>query len=205
MTRAFAYIRTSTVEQSLDSQIHEIKNAGFAIEPYRIVSDMVSGDTRASSRPGFSLLLVKLEPGDVLIVTKLDRLGRNAIDVAMTIQKLDELGVGVYCLSLGGVDLNSPAGKLVMHVLGAVAQFERDLIVERTRAGMDAARARGARIGRPRVLTVKSEKLVSQQLSIGRSISAIARDFRISRQTVMRVRQKMAPKKSPPVAPVSPP
>ena len=76
--------------------------------------------------------LDRLEQGDVLLATKLDRLGRNAIEVAATVAKLEAMGVRVHCLALGGADLTSPAGKLTMGVINAVAQFERDLLIERT-------------------------------------------------------------------------
>ena len=86
----------------------------------------------------------------MLVVTKLDRLGRNAMDVGSTVAKLADLGVRVHCLALGGVDLTSSTGKLTMNVINAVAEFERDLLIERTQAGLAAARARGRMGGRPR-------------------------------------------------------
>jgi putative DNA-invertase from lambdoid prophage Rac len=86
-------------------------------------------------------LLDRLERDDVLVVTKLDRLGRNTIDVVTTVQRLATRGVRVHCLVLGGVDLTSPAGPMRMSVIAAVAQFERDLLVERTQAGLDRARS----------------------------------------------------------------
>ncbi|NUT77212.1 recombinase family protein [Pseudomonas sp. C1C7] len=100
-------------------------------------------------RHGFKRLLEKLETGDVLLVTKLDRLGRNAMDVRKTVEHLESQGVRVHCLALGGVDLTSAAGKMTMQVLGAVAEFERDLLIERTQAGVARARAEGKRPGRP--------------------------------------------------------
>ena len=78
----------------------------------------------------------KLESGDILIVTKLDRLGRDAIDVSSTVKALAAIGVRVYCLALGGADLASSAGTMTMNVLNAVAQFERDLLIERTQSGL---------------------------------------------------------------------
>src|SRR6202050_4539907 len=94
----------------------------------------------------------KLERDDVLIVTKMDRLGRNAIDVAGTAEKLSGMGVRVHCLALGGMDLTSPAGRMTMGVINAVAQFERDLLIERTQAGLQRAKAEGATFGRPATL-----------------------------------------------------
>jgi putative DNA-invertase from lambdoid prophage Rac len=104
------------------------------VDPRRVVSETVSGSLAIEQRPGFIKLLNKPEHDDVLIVTKLDRLGRNAIDVATTVVRLSEMGVRVHCLALGGVDLTSPAGRMTMGVITSVAQFERDLLIERTQA-----------------------------------------------------------------------
>ena len=147
MSRTFAYARVSTVEQETQNQIAEIKAAGFAVEPHRIIAETVSGSVAIAKRVGFARLLDKMEQGDVLIVTKLDRLGRDAIDVSSSVAKLEALGIRVHCLALGGVDLTSSAGKLTMGVINAVAQFERDLLIERTQAGLIRARAEGKRMG----------------------------------------------------------
>ena len=125
MSRAFAYLRVSTPGQTTDNQLQEIRAAGFAIEPRRVVTETVSGSLATVRRPGFARLLDRLEPGDVLVVTKLDRLGRDAMDVGSTVARLADLGVRVHCLALGGVDLTSSTGKLTMGVINAVAEFER--------------------------------------------------------------------------------
>ena len=129
MTRVFAYCRVSTSGQTTDNQIQEITAAGFHVMPMRVIAETISGSVAAGERPGFRKLQEKLETGDVLIVTKLDRLGRNAMDVRQTVEALAKLGVKVHCLALGGVDLTSPAGKMTMAVISAVAEFERDLLV----------------------------------------------------------------------------
>lgn len=102
------------------------------MHPRRVVSETVSGSSAIERRPGFIKLLNKLEPDNVLIVTKMDCLGRNAIDVGTTVEKLAVMGVRVHCLALGGVDLISPGGRMAMGVINAVAQFERDLLIKRT-------------------------------------------------------------------------
>ncbi|MDR6857873.1 DNA invertase Pin-like site-specific DNA recombinase [Variovorax guangxiensis] len=99
----------------------------------------------ASERLRFAKLLDKLEAGDVLVVTKPDRLGRSAMDVRATVEALTGSGVRVHCLALGGVDLTSPAGKMTMGVIAAVAEFERDLLVERTQSGLARAKAKAKR------------------------------------------------------------
>lgn len=191
MSRTFAYARVSTIDQETRNQVAEIEAAGFKVEPHRIISETISGSVPISQRPGFTRLLDKMEQGDVLIVTKLDRLGRDAIDVASTVGRLEELGIRVHCLALGGVDLTSSAGKLTMGVINAVAQFERDLLIERTQAGLARAKAEGKPLGRPPALSENQQQLVLSRLEHGDTISAIARDMRTSRQTIMRVRDEV--------------
>jgi len=186
--RTFAYLRVSTPGQTTDNQLAEITAAGFAIEPRRLVAETVSGSVAAVRRRGFARLLDRLEAGDVLVVTRLDRLGRNATDVGATVARLADLGVRVHCLALGGVDLTSSTGKLTMGVINAVAEFERDLLIERTQAGLSRARAEGKRLGRPASLTREQREAVARRLGEGASVSALARAFETSRQTILRVR-----------------
>ncbi len=197
MSRTFAYARVSTLGQTTDNQFQEIRAAGFAIETHRVVAETVSGSTAAAQRCGFVRLLDGLEPGDVLVVSKLDRLGRNAIDVSSTVAKLAGIGVRVHCLALGGVDLTSSTGKLTMNVINAVAEFERDLLIERTQAGLSRARAEGKRLGRPASLTAEQRGTVAQRLEEGASVSALARDFKTSRQTILRVKDTRPASQSP--------
>ena len=175
MSRVFAYCRVSTLEQTTENQRREIETAGFAVKSQRLIEEHISGSVAASERPGFSKLLDRMENGDVLIVTKLDRLGRNAMDIRKTVEQLAALNIRVHCLALGGVDLTSPAGKMTMQVISAVAEFERDLLLERTHAGIARAKAGGKRFGRPPALDHEQKKAVFLRLSEGKSISAIAR------------------------------
>lgn len=196
MSRIFAYVRVSTVGQTTENQLGEIRAAGFQVEPRRIIAETVSGSVAASERPGFAKLVDRLEEGDILVVTKLDRLGRNAMDVRKTVDRLDERGIKVHCLALGGVDLTSPAGRMTMGVINAVAEFERDLLIERTQAGLIRAKAEGKTLGRPPRLTEVQRQAVIRKLEDGASISRLARDFDVSRLTITRVRDrtKDAPK-----------
>lgn len=187
MARTFAYCRVSTTDQTTDNQIREIEAAGFKVEPQRIVTETVSGSVAAMERTGFAKLVDRMEAGDILIVTKLDRLGRNAMDVRSTVDSLAGGGVRVHCLALGGVDLTSPAGKMTMGVIAAVAEFERDLLVERTQAGLSRAKAEGKTLGRPSALTPEQKASILAQRSQGLSLGALAEQYGVSRAAIQRV------------------
>lgn len=188
MSRVFAYCRVSTLEQNTENQRREIEAAGFAVKPQRLIEEQISGSVAASERQGFARLLDRMENGDVLIVTKLDRLGRDAMDVRKTVEQLAMSDIRVHCLALGGVDLTSPAGKMTMQVISAVAEFEKDLLIERTHSGLARARAAGKRFGRPPALSDEQKQAVLERIDAGASISSIARDFDTTRQTILRVR-----------------
>ena len=189
MSRLFAYCRVSTADQTHANRILEIEAAGFKIDARRVIAETVSGSTPAMERKGFRKLLDRLEWDDILVVTKLDRLGRNAMDVRATIERLDELQVRVHCLALGGVDLTSAAGKMTMAVIAAVAEFERDLLVERTQAGLVRAKAQGKKLGRPSLLSSDQMAAVSLRRSQGESLGDLAKEFGVSRSAIHRVSQ----------------
>lgn len=190
MSRVFCYCRVSTAEQNVENQILEITNAGFSIEPHRIITETLSGSVPAGQRPKFSELLIKLEKGDVLVITKLDRLGRNASDIRSTIDMLTKKEVRVNCLQLGGVDLTSSSGKLQFQVIAALAEFERDLIVERTQAGLKRVKESGKKLGRKTALNSVQKGEVIELLNSGVSVSEVARRFDTSRTTIIRERKK---------------
>jgi putative DNA-invertase from lambdoid prophage Rac len=193
MSRVFAYCRVSTTDQTTQNQSIEIKAAGFTIAAQRLIEESISGSVAAKERPGFTKLIDRLESGDILVVTKLDRLGRNAMDVRATVEQLASLGVRVHCLALGGVDLTSPAGKMTMQVISAVAEFERDLLIERTQSGINRAKAAGKQFGRPPALTRSERAAVIDRLAAGTSVSELAREFKTTRQTIMRIRETALP------------
>jgi len=189
MSRVFAYCRVSTTDQTTQNQSREIQAAGFAIQPHRLIEECISGSVAAKERPGFNKLIDRMESGDVLVVTKLDRLGRNAMDVRATVEHLSDSGVRVHCLALGGVDLTSSAGKMTMQVIAAVAEFERDLLIERTQAGISRAKAAGKQFGRPPALNAEARADVVKRLAAGSNVSELAREFKTTRQTIMRIRE----------------
>jgi putative DNA-invertase from lambdoid prophage Rac len=190
MSRVFAYCRVSTSDQTTENQVREIEAAGFHVLPQRIVAETVSGSTPAMARTGFARLVDRLEQGDVLVVTKLDRLGRNAMDVRATVDELASRGVRVHCLALGGVDLTSPAGRMTMGVIAAVAEFERDLLVERTQSGLARARSQGRRLGRRPALSEKQQEAVRERRKAGVSLGVLAREFGVSRASIQRAERR---------------
>jgi len=192
MSRVFAYCRVSTTDQTPDNQAREIAGAGFAIQPKRIVAESISGSVVASERPGFTKLVDRMEAGDVLVVTKLDRLGRNAMDVRSTVEALAANGVRVHCLALGGVDLTSSAGKMTMQVLAAVAEFERDLLIERTQAGQARARSEGKHMGRPAKTTPDQREAIRKALDNGATVTGVAAEYGVSRGTIISIRDAVA-------------
>jgi putative DNA-invertase from lambdoid prophage Rac len=187
MSRVFAYCRVSTADQTHENQILEIEAAGFRLESRRVMAETVSGSTAAMEREGFRRLMDRLEWDDVLVVTKLDRLGRNAMDVRATVETLAGMNVRVHCLALGGVDLTSPAGKMTMSVIAAVAEFERDLLVERTQAGLSRAKAQGKKLGRPSCLTQGQQDEVRRRRAHGVSLGTLAKEFGVSRSAIQRL------------------
>jgi DNA invertase Pin-like site-specific DNA recombinase len=146
----FGYARTSTFDQNLDLQKDALKKAGCE----KIFVDQASG--AKTDRPGLSELLEKFRRGDTLVVWKLDRLGRSMQHLIETVNKLEKMGVAFKSL-MESIDTTTLNGKLVFHIFGALAEFERGLIAERTRAGLAAARARGRKGGRKKGLSDKAK------------------------------------------------
>ena len=190
MGRTFAYCRVSTADQTTENQVREIAGAGFHVDPKRIVEETVSGSTSAMERKGFAKLVDRLEADDVLIVTKLDRLGRNAMDVRSTVDTLAGAGVRVHCLALGGVDLTSAAGRMTMSVIAAVAEFERDLLIERTQSGLRRAKASGTVLGRPPALSADQQKEIMAARVEGASLGLLAAKYKVSRAAIQRVQKR---------------
>lgn len=181
----FGYGRVSTAEQTADNQRLEIEWAGYAVEYW--YADIVSGKAYAGQRKQFSDMLGKLRKQDTVVVSKLDRLGRDAPDVLATIKTLDGLGVEVVVLQLGKLDLTSPAGKLMLAMLAAVAEMERDLIVERTQAGLARAKAEGKKLGRPAKTTCEQRKAIAEGYTNKQSVSALAKLYGVSRATILAI------------------
>jgi putative DNA-invertase from lambdoid prophage Rac len=182
----FGYSRVSTKEQTTENQRREIEAVGYTTD-YWYADEGVSGKVSAAQRPQFAKMLSQIRDGETLVVTKLDRLGRDAQDIGATIKALAARRIVVIVLQLGKLDLTSAAGKLMLNMLAAVAEMERDLLVERTQSGLARAKAEGKTLGRPTSTTDEQRAAMTRQHQAGESISALARTFGISRASVMRV------------------
>ena len=186
----FAYSRVSTNEQTAENQKLEILRAGFNVD-YWFEDVGLSGKTIASQRPQFSMLLDKIRDGETIVVSKLDRLGRDAIDILSTINLLSERNIKVIVLQLGNTDLTSTTGKLLLTMLSAVAEMERSIIVERTQAGLSRARAEGKKLGRRSKTTDEQKADIRNRLFAGESVSSVARIYGISRASVLSIKKTL--------------
>lgn len=174
------YARVSTTDQTLDLQRDALKESGCG----KVFTDQgVSGTT--VSRPGLDRALKGLKKGDTLVVWKLDRLGRSLSHLVQTVTELGERGVGFQSLS-DPIDTTNAGGRLVLHMMAALAEFERSLIVERTRAGLKAAKRRGVKLGRKPMLTQDQLAHARRLIDQGESPSDVARTLRVHRSTLYR-------------------
>lgn len=174
------YARTSTTDQNIDLQIEELKKAGCE----KIFTDQESG--LKEDRKGLADAIAFCREGDVMVVWKLDRAGRSLRHLIEIVTSLKDRGIGFRCLTQN-LDTTTPTGMLIFHVFGAMAEFERSLIAERTALGREAARARGRLGGRPKVMDA-SKSGVARQLYDGKktSVPEICSTLGISRSTFYR-------------------
>lgn len=177
--RLFGYARVSTSQQSLDLQVKTLRNEG--VRANRIFTDKISGGHL--NREGLQMLRLKVEEGDIILVKKLDRLGRDTADMIQLIKEFDDMGVAIRFLD-DGISTEGTMGKMVVTILSAVAQAERQRILERTNEGRLEAKAKGIKFGRkPSVDKEKVRTLRSQ----GVGATEIARQLNIGRSTVYKV------------------
>ncbi|EIT7126922.1 recombinase family protein [Vibrio parahaemolyticus] len=181
--RLFGYARVSTSQQSLDIQIKALKSAG--VKPSRIFSDKASGNTQ--NRKGLELLQMKVEEGDVILVKKLDRLGRDTADMISLIKLFDGMGVAIKFLD-DGISTEGEMGKMVVTILSAVAEADRHRILERTNEGRIEAKLKGIRFGRKRSI---DRKLLLALHEDGIGATQISRQLKIARSTVYKILKDM--------------
>lgn len=182
----FAYGRVSTKDQTTENQRLEIERAGYKVD-YWYADEGVSGKVSASQRPQFAKLLGQIRDGETLVVSKLDRLGRDALDVGATIKALSVRKIQVIVLQLGQLDLTSPAGKMMLTMLAAVGEMERDLLVERTQAGLARAKKEGKTLGRPTKTSAAQREEILAKHQAGITISELSRQYGVSRISIARI------------------
>ncbi len=182
--RTIGYARVSTFGQDLALQVDALRKQG-------VVDEFIFKDTGSgmkTDRPGLEACLSMLKTGDILLVWRLDRLGRSVSHLVSIVESLRDRGVGFRSICDGAIDTTTATGELVFHIFSALAQFERRLIVERTKAGLEAARARGRNGGRPAISARDPRVLMAQTMHSNRSLSIaeICESLRISRATFYR-------------------
>ena len=175
------YARVSTQDQKLDLQLQALKKAGCR----KIFKEKASG--AAGVRPELQRMLDQLREGDVIVVWKLDRLARSTRDLLETTEVIRDAGARFQSLSEPWADTTTHAGKMIMTVFAGIAEFERDLIRERTAAGRNAARQRGIRFGRPPKLNAEQRKLIRRLLGEGSGVREVAQTFDVHPATIYRL------------------
>ena len=177
----YGYARVSTRDQDLALQVSELAAAGCA----KVFKEKASG--AKTDRPELAKVIRRLEPGDVLVVTRLDRLARSTRDLLNVLDEISQRGAGFRSLKDTWADTTTPHGKLMLTVLGGLAEFERSLIAARTGEGRKRAQERGVRFGRPRKLTAHQRDEVLQRIAAGETQADIARLLNVSPPTISRL------------------
>ena len=179
MATTIGYARVSTGNQRLDMQLDALTASGCT----HIHTDTASGALAA--RPGLDQALAELDKGDTLVVWRLDRLGRSLPHLVATIDKLTRRGANLRSLH-EAIDTTTPTGRLMVHLIASLAEFERELTIERTIAGLEAAKARGASLGRPTVWTPQRAEAATALLAAGATVTQVAQALGVSRATIYR-------------------
>lgn len=174
------YARVSTRDQTLDSQLSRLADAGCEL----FFEEKISG--AAKKRPQLEAMLGQLRKGDVVAVTKLDRLARSTAELLRIAEAINEKNAGLQSLDEPWADTTTPAGKMIMTVFGGIAEFERSLILTRTQEGREAAQARGVAFGRPSKLRQDQKEVVRDLIKNGQSIASVARTFNVHPATIYR-------------------
>ncbi len=177
----FGYARVSTRDQDLGSQLTDLRAAGCG----NIFKEKASG--AKTDRPELAKVIRRLEPGDVLVVTRLDRLARSTRDLLNILAEIGKAGAGFKSLKDAWADTTTPHGRLMLTVLGGLAEFERELIRARTGEGRKRAKDRGVKFGRPQALTAHQRKEAIQRLAEGAVQADLARSYGVSQATISRL------------------
>ncbi|WP_205207070.1 recombinase family protein [Asaia sp. As-1742] len=180
------YVRVSTSDQNNEHQIDSLIK--FGVDPRDIFEDKASGKNMA--RPGWKDCWRDIREKDILVVHSIDRLGRDLVEVVQTVKALHDRGADLKVLTMD-LDTRTPTGRLIFAVVAAMAQWERELIVERTRNGLAAARARGKKGGRKPILTDEQVTEALARIQAGENAQTVAAEYGVSRQAIYKRSKNM--------------
>jgi DNA invertase Pin-like site-specific DNA recombinase len=183
------YARVSTSSQNLENQIDQLKEAGCE----KIFSEKKSGKNKAD-RKQFNIMMDFVREGDILFITKLDRLARSVIDLQNIAKSLEDKNVDLKVIQQN-IDTTTPAGRLLFTMLGAIAEFERDLINERVKEGIEAAKKKGVQFGRKAILNAKEKNFIYKEHEKGKSVAWLSKFLHVARNTIYRAIKDVAKKK----------
>ncbi len=183
------YARVSTSSQNLENQIDQLKDAGCV----KIFSEKKSGKNK-DDRQQFNFMMDFVREGDILFITKLDRLARSVIDLQNIAKFLEDKEVDLKVIQQN-IDTTTPAGRLLFTMLGAIAEFERDLINERVKEGIEAAKKKGVQFGRKAILNNKEKNVIYKEHEKGKSVAWLSKFFHVARNTIYRAIKDVARKK----------
>jgi DNA invertase Pin-like site-specific DNA recombinase len=180
----YGYARVSTSKQDTSNQVDALKAAGCE----RIFTEKASGKS-TDGRPEFKRLMKALNPGDTVVVTRLDRLARSSRDLHNIIHDLGEADCNFVSLREAWCDTTTPAGKLMLTIMGGIGEFERELIQARCEEGIAKARANGKKFGRPSALDVGQKRKIADRYAAGETMAALAAEYEVGEATIFRALQ----------------
>lgn len=189
MTTTFAYLRVSKTDLTVENQRLEIESSGHKVDYW--FEETISGSVPAFQRPVFADMISKMRPGEQLVISRLDRAGRDCVDIVSTVRELQKRGIKLVILQLGNVDLTSSVGAMILSVLAAAAELERSLLIERTQSGLARAKAQGKKLGRPEKVDEQKSREIHSLLSSGVTVSQVARELGLCRNTVIKARNSL--------------
>ena len=183
----YSYLRISTEGkgQTTENQRKQILDGGFAVDVW-CSEDGVSGSVKATERPVFKAMLAKMVSGDVLITTMVDRLGRSASDILCVVEHLKAIGVKVRILQFDGMDITSSMGKMVLTCMSAMAELERNILIERTISGLERTKAQGTVLGPKLTIAPDTMTALVTKKAAGASLDALAAEYGVPRNTIAR-------------------
>lgn len=183
----YAYIRVSTEGkgQTTDNQRKQIIDNGFAVDEF-FSEDGVSGSVQAMKRPAFARLMAKAASGDTIICTMVDRLGRTASDILNVVEEMKRLGIKLRVMQFDGIDITSSMGKMIMTCMAAMAELERNLLIERTVAGLARTKEQGTKLGAPMTITPAVLRELVAKKANGATLDKLQAEFNVPRNTIHR-------------------